>query len=148
MKSIIDFNYVDRGRFHVFCTTKRLLRTATILSKHLCCDATYNITIQGFPILMCGSTDKDQQFHPFCLVISKFEDSQDYSYMFKTLKDLVLEVFDYVYDPTILVADSAHSITHGFESVYPLLKRVVCWVHMIRAIDHHLKTVDETYKGY
>ena len=66
------------------------------------------------------------RFHPFCLVISKFEDSQDYSYMFKTLKDLVLEVFDYVYDPTILVADSAHSITHGFESVYPLLKRVVC----------------------
>ena len=86
----INFNHENRGGFKVFCTTKRLLRTATILSTHICSDATYNILIQGFLILMCGSTDKDYQFHPYCLVISKSEDAHDYGYIFRLWKNLYL----------------------------------------------------------
>ena len=138
----VDYDYKSRGRFHVFATTKRLLRIATMITTHVCCDATYNIVIQGFPILMSGTTDKDHQFHPFCLVISKFEEAEDYGFMFKTLKSLIYEVFNHIYEPEILVGDSAAAITHGFELAFEkLVKRIVCWVHMLRAVDTHLRLV-------
>jgi len=66
---VLDYDYKSRGRFHVFTTTKKLLRITTMITTHVCCNATYNIVIQGFPILMSGTTDKDHQFHPLCLVI-------------------------------------------------------------------------------
>jgi len=91
---------------------------------------------------MSGTTDKDHQFHPFCLVISKFEEAEDYGYMFKTLKSLIYEVFNHIYEPEILVGDSAAAITHGFELAFEkLVKRIVCWIHMLRAVDTHLRLV-------
>ena len=60
----------SNGSFRVFATTKRLLRTATWFTYHVASDDTYKLISQGFPVLMCGTTDKDHQFHPFCIVIS------------------------------------------------------------------------------
>ena len=42
--------------FHVFVTTKRLLRTAILFSTHVCSDGINNpyLICQGFPVLMCG----------------------------------------------------------------------------------------------
>ena len=44
--------------FHVFVTTKRLLRTAILFSNHVCSDGTYNLICQGFPVLMSQSTSE------------------------------------------------------------------------------------------
>ena len=64
---------------------------------------------------MCGTIDKDHQYHPFCVVIIKHVESCDYAFMFRTLKDLLLMIFDFYYKPTILVADAAGAISNGFE---------------------------------
>ena len=64
--------------------------------------------------------------------------------MFRCVKRLAMEILAYEYAPTILVADSAKSITKGFKKVFTLLFRIDCWAHVDRNIDKNmLKHVNE-----
>lgn len=56
------------------------------MSKRICADGMYNLTVQGFPFLLCETTCKDHQYHPLCIVISKRELESDYAYIFETNK--------------------------------------------------------------
>ena len=62
--------------------------------------------------------------------------------MFRTCKNLSLELFGHELRPRVLLADSAGTITNGFKSVFCLEKRIVCWAHVERKIDENLKEAD------
>ena len=71
-------------------------------------------------------------------MISKNEQNSDYAFMFKAIKDSVQNVYNFDYKPSILIADAAEGITIGFQTIFELKSRVVCWAHVIRAIDAKL----------
>ena len=64
--------------------------------------------------------------------------------MFKCCKQLALDILNYAYNPQILVADSAPSITKGFKKVFDLLFRIDCWAHTDRNVDKNAdKLIDD-----
>lgn len=46
------------------------------------------------------------------------------------------------FNPEFLLADSAYSITNGFEKVFgKKYKRIICWAHVERAMKRNLKNI-------
>ena len=126
--------------FYLFFTTKRLLEN-TKKSKHICADATYKLLHYGFPVLIVGTTDKNKTFHPFGVALCCNEKEEAFMFIFQSIKDSVRDIYQFDYEPTILVADASNAITNGFTSVFKdLLFRVMCWFHMKKAYEDH-----ETY---
>jgi len=71
-------------------------------------------------------------------MITQEEETDDWIYMFSTLKSALKKIFNFNYEPNILLADCAAEITNGFSEVYEMIKRVFCWAHVERAIETHL----------
>jgi hypothetical protein len=54
------------------------------------------------------------------------------------LYDAIYDVYDYSYEPNTVIVDAADAITNGFKAVFKdLLKRVMCWFHMVKAFEDH-----------
>ncbi len=79
-------------------------------------------------------TDKEKVFHPFGIALSFNEKAEDFKFVFESIKQAA-SVFGIQYEPTILIADSATAITKGFEEVFELTHRGICWAHATRGID-------------
>jgi hypothetical protein len=126
--------------FFVFFTTKRLLSLA-IKTKHICADTTFKLIQHGYPLLIVGTTDKAKVFHPFGIAMCANEKEEAYTFIFKPLYDCIYVVYNYAYQPNILICDAADALTNGFTAVFgKLLKRVLCWFHIVKAFEDH-----ETY---
>ncbi|RNA28508.1 hypothetical protein BpHYR1_012213, partial [Brachionus plicatilis] len=135
----------DELTFKIFLTTKRLI-SFTTKCKHIATDATYKLLWLNFPVLLCGTNDSDNTFHPFGVLLSRYETESEFAYMFRTCKNLSFELYGHDLDPSVLLADAAGAITNGFKSVFRLEKRIVCWAHVERKIDENLKGVDKDSK--
>ncbi|RNA20293.1 hypothetical protein BpHYR1_031910 [Brachionus plicatilis] len=72
---------------------------------------------------MVGTTDKSKSFVPFGLLLSKHETHEDFSFLFKAVKDLSKEIYNCDFN-----------------------KRVVCWSHVERHIKDNLKGVQKDTK--
>lgn len=105
---------------------------------HICTDGTHKITYQGYPIILVRTTDLNRVFHPFGTMLTRYEKTKDFEFMFQTVKDLANKICSFIYDPRILVADNASAITKGFKKVFTLIKRVDFWSHVDRNIDKNL----------
>jgi len=124
-----EINDVDEIDFRFFISTKRLL-THVASSKIIHADATYKLTWQGFPILIVGTTDRDRKFHHFGIVVTTNEKTQDFAFMFKTLKDWVKKDGADL-QPELLIADASQAIRNGFHRVFGTQSiSIMCWAHM------------------
>jgi hypothetical protein len=72
---------------------------------------------------MVGTTDMNKEYHPFGMMLTRFETQQEYAFMFRAVKNLAKRILDFDYKPTVLVADTAPLITLGFQDVFNLIKR-------------------------
>ena len=105
-------------------------------------DATYKIVYEGYPVLTIGTTDKSKIFHPFGLAITYEEQTEDFEFVFKSIKETIARIENFIYEPTTLIADNAPAITNGFNNAFKSFsKRVSCWAHVIRNIDINLKPI-------
>lgn len=139
-KFILEPNNVN---FRIFMTTKRLI-SLTRYSTHIATDATFKLNWINFPLLMCGTTDKTRSFHPFGILLSKSETTEDFEFMFRCVKDLAYQIYDFDFNVNVLLADCAGAITNGFKLVFPELNtRIICWAHVNRKIQENLRGVDE-----
>ncbi len=126
----------------IFISSKRLLKFATFFS-HLHADATYKLVYQGYPLLLAGVTDVAKSFHPSGVALCKTECTDDYGFLFKSLKKGVEMVTQLEYQPRFLIADCADAITNGFEVAFgPHYKRIFCYYHVKAAINKHLHSVN------
>ncbi len=66
-------------------STKRLLTNVSHV-QNVHTDATYKCLWQGYPVLIVGTSDKDNKFHPICLAVCSNETAEDFMYTFKTMK--------------------------------------------------------------
>lgn len=130
----IYYDENDEPQFRFFVSTKKLLSLAVGVKK-IHADATYKIVWQGFPVLLVGTKDLARSFHPFGVAVCTHEKSDDFKFIFSSLKTKVHELFDDVIDPEALIYDAASSIRNGFEDVFGVNKLIImCWAHMRKAV--------------
>jgi hypothetical protein len=107
--------------------------------------------VKGYPVLICGTTDKHKQFHPFSLNICSHETEVDYEFMFATVKKSAKKFFNYDYRPDTLIADAAPAIHNGFMNAFDYksltdFNRVMCWSHVYRNCENMLKSISAEIK--
>jgi hypothetical protein len=94
--------------------------------------------------LTVGTTDRAKHFHPFGLALCSHQDTDDFHFLFKSIKDAALLVHAIDYNCDILIADNAKEITNGFTLTFgPPRKRINCWAHVFRCIEKNLVTVKD-----
>ena len=98
---------------NIFLTTKRLISFTTKSSNHIATDGTYKLTFNNNVIINVGTNDLDRQFHPFGCLVTTTENTEDYAFMFNAVKRLSKDLYQFDYEPTILLADARNnSITN------------------------------------
>lgn len=115
----VDDDNIENCKFKFFVSCKVLLEHAVnVVKVHT--DATYKLVWQGFPILLIGTTDSDRKFHPFGVSVCTNEQSEDFEFIFHSLKTAVSELFKVEIDPGVLICDAGHSMHIGWKRVFAL----------------------------
>lgn len=124
--------------FRIFYSTKRLLGH-TVMSKIIHADGTYQIIVQGYPILVVGVSDIGKRFHLGGIAITSSESSEDYKFLFESLQVGVIKTENKDLKPETLVADAAVPITKGFADAFDDISfnRVYCYAHMMSNVQTH-----------
>lgn len=137
----IDDSDEQNPTFRFVMSTKYLIEISKDASVvHV--DATYKLIWQGFPVLVCGTTDQNRKFHPLCVTVSSNEKKEDFKLMFQGLKDKIQEIFESSWNPKVLVCDAAKSIQNAFLEVFG--EHVVvrmCWAHAKRKIQERIERI-------
>lgn len=127
--------------FRFLISTKYLIG----LSRHcqvIHADATYKLIWQGFPVLIVGTTDRDKHFHCFGLAVTATEQTNDFVFLFRTLKNTVLSLYSYDLTCKVLVCDAAKSIQNAFVQVFgddAIIR--MCWAHAKRKFKQELSNL-------
>lgn len=124
-------DYDGEEWFRYFVTTKRLLKLA-IEAKNLHADSTYKICIQGYPLMVVGTTDMGGHFHLIRLMLSTNETTDDFSTMFKAVNDGVTKIFQKEIKPEALITDASGAIQNAFRNTFgndPTI--IMCWFHVM-----------------
>ena len=64
---------------------------------------------------MVGTTDLSKSFHPNGILVTQYERKDDFRFMFQLLK--LKSIYQFDLEPTVMVSDSAPTITNGFEKI-------------------------------
>jgi hypothetical protein len=123
--------------FRVSISTRFLLELA-IRTGDLAADATYKLNFQGFPVFLIGVNDMQRVFHSTSLSICSGETADDFAFVVHSVKVMIDKLFFMsvpTYSPQILIADGAEEITNGFIAIFVLYIRIMCWAHVIRAVE-------------
>lgn len=79
-------------------------------SDKLHADATYKLIWQGFLVLICGTTDMRRHFHPFGVGVCVNERQEDFTFIFNTIKQKALHIFNVQPDFKVLISDAAGNL--------------------------------------
>ena len=89
--------------------------------------------------------------HSTSLSICSGETADDFAFVFRSVKVMIDKLFFMsvpTYSPQILIADGAEAITNGFIAIFVLYIRIMCWAHVVRAVDKRLNvTALKDYKN-
>ena len=82
----VNASQKDTKSFRFCVSTRNLLQLAKQHDQFLCTDATYKLNYQGYPVLLVGHVDQNRQFHPTCIAVTINETSEDYAYIFNSVR--------------------------------------------------------------
>ena len=74
----------NEQKLKIVISTRRLLNVVQN-SEMLQADGTYKLVWQGYPVLIVGTSEKNNTFHPACLAICDSESADDYEFVFRAL---------------------------------------------------------------
>jgi len=90
----------------------------------------------------CGYSDKDRQFFPNGLAVTTAETTEDFEFIFKSLKVAYHSEYpEEAYCPSVLVADGAEAITNAAICEFGIDFTRVCWAHVIRNVDDNMHRI-------
>lgn len=103
--------------------------------KTICIDATYKLNWMGFPLIIMGTVDRAKQFHPLIYACSSNERTEDYEFVFRSVKDAIRMHIKKIFRPMTLVADGADAIRSAFYAIFPnAVMDIMCFAHVLRNI--------------
>ncbi|XP_055310883.1 uncharacterized protein LOC129573806, partial [Sitodiplosis mosellana] len=125
----------DQKFFRIFYSTKRLLTHATLCNT-LHCDGTYKQLIHGFPILVIGITDMAIKFHLTGIGVCSGESTNDYKFLFDSLKLGVSKATDKELRPKAVMGDGAAAISRAVQlSFEENVVRMMCFYHVMANVE-------------
>lgn len=120
--------------FHFSITTPALMEKFIGLET-ICIDATYKLNWNGFPLIVLGTVDRQKTFHPLLYACSSHETTDDYSFVFESLKNGIECIYETEFEPKKLIADGAIPIRNAFYNVFVNAELdIMCFAHVIRNI--------------
>lgn len=126
---------VEAANFRIVVSTRRLLQNCAN-SDNICIDATYKVNWNEFPYILVGRVDKAKKLHPFCFALTVHETTDDYNFVFESLKNGVEKFTNEILQPKVLIADGDKAIRKAFMESFPRAKLIVmCYVHVKRNVD-------------
>lgn len=133
----------DEPFFRFIITTKYLLGLIKLRDfSH--CDTTYKCIWQGFPVFMVGTTDYEKSYQPYGLCVCTFEQTEDFKFLFQSLKDGTREILGFEMVQKSLDCDAAFAIINAFIEVFgDDVVIVMCWYHAEDAIRNKVSIVKE-----
>lgn len=101
----------------------------------ICIDATYKLNWMGFPLIIMGTVDREKKFHPLIYACSSHERTEDYAFVFQSVKDAIRINLKKIFSPMTLIADGADAIRTSFYKVFPNAKLdIMCFAHVLRNV--------------
>lgn len=82
------------------------------------------------------------QFHLVALSLSTNETTDDFAFIFESIKQAMAKHVALEWTPKYLMADAAFQIQNGLKSIFPSLvdsdtSILMCWFHVTKAISKH-----------
>lgn len=128
----------DEPFFRFIITTKYLLGLIK-LRNFTHCDTTYKCIWQGFPVFMVGTTDYEKAYQPYGLCVCTFEATDDFKFLFESLKIRTKDILGFEMVQKTLVCDATFAIINAFRHVFgDDVVVVMCW-YAKAAIEDQLK---------
>lgn len=86
-------------------------------------------------MVVLGTVDRRKKFHPLAYACTSHETTEDYSFVFESVKNAIEIFFETTFEPVTLIADGAMSIRNGFYNVFDSAELdIMCFAHVIRNI--------------
>jgi hypothetical protein len=127
---------VEEQDLKIVISTRRLLSLAR-KSRMMQTDGSYKLVWQGYPIILVGTSDVNNTFHPFVLAILKGETEDDYAFAFEAIRQ-----WDANWKPDMLLADGSDAITAAYMKVFGVpVVRIMCYFHVRHNCEKYLKTL-------
>lgn len=79
----VDYGENDTQKSFWFTITSKYLMEIAVDTDNLACDATYKLSLAGFPGVIIGTVDKNKRFHPLSLSIVSNEKEDTYFSIFE-----------------------------------------------------------------
>lgn len=116
-------------------STPNLLKILSECST-ICIDATYKLNWMRFPLIILGTVDRKKHFHPLDYACSSHETTQDYEFVFSSVKIAIEKHFpESQFNPKKLIADGADAIRNAFYNVFESAEiDIMCFAHVIRNV--------------
>lgn len=123
----LSLNTVNEPFSFRFCMTTPLLLQFFIGLKTIAIDATYKLNWHGYPLIVLGMIDRKKKFHPLLYACTSGETTNDYSFVFETLRNSIEAFFGEKFQPEILIADGADAIRNAFYQSFDTAKKdIMC----------------------
>lgn len=121
--------------FRMAFTTRRLLQNAANVES-ICVDATYKLNWNGYPLLVCGTVDKNKSFNLISLACCSNEKEADFSFLFKCTRNAFRKThIGQAFDPKLLISDAADAIRNAFYNTFSNAQLdIMYYAHVVRNI--------------
>lgn len=83
-----------------FCLSTPALLEKFIGLKTICIDATYKLNWNGFPLVVLSTVDRRKKFHPLLYACMSHETTEDYTFVFETVKNSLEVLYEVSFQPT------------------------------------------------
>lgn len=99
-------------------------------------DATYKLNWMEYPLVVLGVVDNMKRFHPMVYGCVSNERTEDYTFIFQTVKEAIALHLNKTFNPKILVSDAADAIRNGCQNVLgdSIEAYVMCFTHVLRNV--------------
>lgn len=133
--SHICSNVEEDKWFRFVISTPHLLDKFKDVEK-VCIDSTYKLTWHGFPLTILGTVDRSKKFHPIAYACTTHEKTEDYHFVFESVKIAIEKYFGAHFQPKILISDAADAIRNAFYKAFKSAEiDVMCFAHVLRNIN-------------
>lgn len=102
-------------------------------------DATYKRVTSDYPIVVCGLVTSRGRFQVLSMSMVLKENTKAYCKAFSHLKMETQRISRGTFSPTAGMADAADMITKALYTVFPTIKRLTCYSHMMRAVNLYVR---------
>jgi hypothetical protein len=134
---VLDYKITQGFSFVV--SSKKLLEKG-IGKELISADITFKILRHGITVFSIGSVNRETHFQLIALGVSTSQTEEDFTFIFQTIKNRVLDIFKVQMDPQIILCNIDKTISNAFLSVFGANVVVLTsWIHIRETIKRNIK---------